>query len=194
MKFLTITIVLACAFISLAENNDGKYRPEAVTTQTTTTPTTIRPANRWNDPRWGWNTGINTNWNNPAARNDWRWRNTNQWDPRYNVDAAGRPINRFNDWRTIHLDEVADARGYQYDYETVGGIKVLETGTFENVGLRHEGVRAVGSIVITDRDGVIYKINYQSESKDAYIPRGAREPERIPPTLAKALALLESHK
>jgi hypothetical protein len=92
------------------------------------------------------------------------------------------------------LDEVADARGYQYDYETVGGIKVLETGTIEHVGLRHEGVRAVGTITITDRDGVIYKLNYQSESKEPYIPRGAREPERIPPTIVRALALLESHK
>lgn len=71
---------------------------------------------------------------------------------------------------------------------------VEENGTFENIGLRHEGVRAVGSITITDRDGVTYKISYQSDSKEAYIPRGGREPERIPPSLTRLLALMETHK
>lgn len=71
---------------------------------------------------------------------------------------------------------------------------VQETGTFENIGLSTVGVRAVGTIQITDRDGVIYKLNYQSDSKEAYIPRAGREPDRIPPAITKVLALLESHK
>jgi hypothetical protein len=69
-----------------------------------------------------------------------------------------------------------------------------ETGVFESIGLRHEGTRITGTVQITDRDGVIYKINYQADTKEPYIARGGREAERVPPTIARLLALLETHK
>ncbi|XP_070495107.1 uncharacterized protein [Chironomus tepperi] len=209
MKFLTLVVFIAVAVLALADD-DGKYRPEATTKTPLIVPvtTTLRP--KWNDPRWsdprwaghqGWN---NNHWNNNWNRynstwNDWNrpagaWGSQPWTGNRYNVDALGRPITRHPDWRTIRLDEKADVRGYQYVYETVGGILVEENGTFENIGLRHEGVRAVGVITITDRDGVTYKLTYQSDSKEAYIPRGAREPDRIPPSLTRLLALMETHK
>lgn len=70
-----------------------------------------------------------------------------------------------------------------------------EVGTFENIGLKTEGVRSQGFVQITDVDGVTYRIDYQSDSKDAHVPRGAgREAPRTPPTIIKLLSLLESHK
>lgn len=136
--------------------------------------------NDWTRKRWDWNRWNNTGYNH----NDW---NRNRWDSRYD----GYP----RDWRTLRLEEKADARGYTYVYETVGGIIAEETGVFESVGLRHEGQRIHGQVTITDpRDGVIYKINYQTESKEAYVHRGNRDAERVPPTIARLLALLESHK
>lgn len=81
-------------------------------------------------------------------------------------------------------------------YETVGGILAEEVGTFENIGLKTEGVRSQGFVQITEPiTGVTYRIDYQTDSKDAYIPRGdGREAPRMPPTIIKLLALLESHK
>lgn len=70
-----------------------------------------------------------------------------------------------------------------------------EVGVFENIGLKNEGVRSQGSVVITDPQGVSFRIDYQVDSKDAYVPRGdGREPPRTPPSLVKLLALMESHK
>lgn len=68
-----------------------------------------------------------------------------------------------------------------------------EVGVFENIGLKTEGIRTQGYVQITDREGVTYRIDYQSDSKEAYIPRGVEAP-RVPPTIVKMLALLESHK
>lgn len=68
-----------------------------------------------------------------------------------------------------------------------------EVGVFENIGLKIEGIRTQGYVQITDVEGVTYRIDYQSDSKEAYIPpRG--EAARVPPTIVKLLALLESHK
>lgn len=101
----------------------------------------------------------------------------------------------FHDYRTIRLDEKVDAKGYRYVYETVGGIKAEEVGTFENIGLKTGGVRTQGYVQITDVDGIVYRIDYQTESKDAYVPKGsAGEAPRTPPTIIKLLSLLESHK
>jgi hypothetical protein len=106
--------------------------------------------------------------------------------------VIGRP---YTDWRTVRLDEKVDAKGYRYVYETVGGILAEEVGTFENIGLKTEGVRAQGYVQITDpRDGVTYRIDYQSDIKDPYVARGNREVLRTPPTIVKLLALLEAHK
>jgi Insect cuticle protein len=80
-----------------------------------------------------------------------------------------------------------------FRYETVGGIVAEEVGTFKNIGLRNEGVRTVGYVEITDPEGVSFRIDYQADSKDAYItPRG--EAPRTPPSIIKLLALLEAHK
>lgn len=210
VSFLVIGALLACA------EEDGKYKPDS----TTTSATTIRPytwtPRAWNDPAWRearphtWN---NNNW-------DSRWNSDPRWnsnvDPRWNVDprinhtVGHNSWNRWNspswpnsrrydggvygDYRTIRLDEKADLRGYHYVYETVGGVNAEEIGTFENVGLRHEGQKINGQVIITDREGVLYKINYQVESREAYIPRGSREAERVPPTIARLLALMETHK
>jgi hypothetical protein len=187
------------AFLAYAEE-EGKYRPDLATTSTTTT-STIRPYT-WN-PRWNpsWNIQ-NPNWNDGRVNNNWdrtnrgRWNNTGyNWNPqqdwtrnRWDNPAYGR------DWRTLRLDETADARGYTYVYETVGGIVAEENGVFETVALRHDGQRINGQVIITDREGVTYKINYQVESKEPYVARGLREAERVPPTIARLLALLESHK
>jgi len=81
-----------------------------------------------------------------------------------------------------------------FSYETVDGVLAEEAGTFENIGLRNEGIRAQGYVTITDREGVKFRIDYQADSKDAYIPRGSREVNRVPPSIVKLLALLESHK
>lgn len=161
----------------------------------TTSTSTIRPLSwtpRYNDPAWNtrnnWgNDRWNHRWNNTGFnQNDW---NRNRWDSRYPHDAYPR------DWRTLRLEEKSDVRGYTYVYETVGGVIAEETGIFESIGLRHEGQRIHGQVTITDpRDGVIYKINYQADSKEAYVPRGSREAERIPPTIVRLLALLETHK
>lgn len=78
-------------------------------------------------------------------------------------------------------------------YETVGGILAEEVGTFENFGLKNEGVRAQGSVTIKDLEGVVFRIDYQTDSKDAYIPRAGEAP-RTPPSIVKLLSLLESHK
>lgn len=79
-----------------------------------------------------------------------------------------------------------------FSYETVGGILAEEVGTFENIGLKQEGVRTQGYVQITDTNGISYRIDYQTDSKDAYIPRG--EAPRIPPSIVKLLSLLESRK
>lgn len=82
-----------------------------------------------------------------------------------------------------------------FRYETVGGILAEEVGTFENVGLKTEGIRAQGYVQITDPQGVSFRIDYQADSKDAYIPRGdGREAPRTPPSIVKLLALMELHK
>lgn len=77
----------------------------------------------------------------------------------------------------------------------MGGIQAEEVGTFENIGLKNEGVRMVGSVQITDPQGVSFRIDYKADSKDAFVPRGdGREPPRTPPSIVKLLALMESHK
>lgn len=172
-------------------------------TSSTTSTSTVRPYSwtpRYNDPNWNtrWNQHVPQTPNWGQDRNNWnRWNHTgyqgndwnrNRWDTRY--DAAYP-----RDWRTLRLDEKADARGYVYVYDTVAGIVAEETGVFEGIGLRHEGQKIHGQVIITDpRDGVIYKINYQAESKEPYVHRGSREAERVPPTIARLLALLEAHK
>lgn len=190
------------AFLALAEE-DGKYRPDPTTTTTTTS--TIRPYT-WN-PRWNpsWNVQ-NPNWNaqNPNWNNNWdrtyrgRWNNNNtgyNWNQQHDWTRNRYDPAYGRDWRTLRLDETADARGYTYVYETVGGIVAEENGVFETVGLRlHDGQRINGQVIITDRDGVTYKINYQVESKEPYVARGHREAERVPPSIARLLALLETHK
>lgn len=79
-------------------------------------------------------------------------------------------------------------------YETVGGILAEEVGTFQNIGLKNEGVRVQGYVQITDTDGVSYRIDYQSDSKEVYIPPRGGEAPRTPPALVKLLSLLELHK
>lgn len=79
-------------------------------------------------------------------------------------------------------------------YETVGGILAEEVGTFNNYGLKNEGLRTQGSVQITDVTGVVYRIDYQTDTKDAYIPRTAGEAPKTPPSIVKLLSLLESHK
>lgn len=64
---------------------------------------------------------------------------------------------------------------------------------FENIGLKNEGARIQGYVQVTDIDGVTYRIDYQSDSKEAYIPPRGEAP-RIPPAIVKLLSLLESHK
>lgn len=184
---------MACA------EDDGKYKPETTTSTTTIRPYTWTPR-AWNDPSWT-RDGRPHNWNwNQNYPNTWNTDPRFAVDPRYNYTGYNqwnRPTwNRgvYGDYRTIKLDEKADLRGYHYVYETVGGVNAEEIGTFENVGLRHEGQKINGQVIITDRDGVLYKINYQVESREAYIPRGSREAERVPPTIARLLALMESHK
>lgn len=178
---------------------DGKYKPDA-----TTTPTTIRPYT-WTPRAWYDTTTrpANWNWNNRAPWNpsvdprvDARFNYTghNNWNRHNPSWGRGYDPAVYSDYRTIRLDEKADYRGYHYVYETVGGVNAEEIGTFENVGLRHEGQKINGQVIITDRDGVLYKINYQVESREAYIHRGSREAERVPPTIARLLALMESHK
>lgn len=128
--------------------------------------------------------------------------------------TVGKPYTprSYHDYRTIRLDEKVDSKGYRYvyvsvwyvlinrdnfyslrRYETVGGILAEEVGSFENFGLKNEGVRAQGSVQITDPAGVVYRIDYQTDSKDAYIPRVGEAP-RTPPSIVKLLSLLESHK
>lgn len=188
---------MACA------EDDGKYKPETTTSTTTIRPYTWTPR-AWTDPSWA-RDGRPHNWN-------WNQNHPNTWnaDPRWNVDPRynytgynswnrynptwNRGVGVYGDYRTIKLDEKADLRGYHYVYETVGGVNAEEIGTFENVGLRHEGQKINGQVIITDREGALYKINYQVESREAYIPRGSREAERVPPTIARLLALMESHK
>ena len=92
------------------------------------------------------------------------------------------------------MDEKVDYKGYRYVYETVGGILAEEVGTFENIGLKTEGVRSQGFVQITDPEGITFRIDYQVDSKDAYVPRNNGEAPRTPPTIIKLLALLEQHK
>lgn len=81
-----------------------------------------------------------------------------------------------------------------FSYETVGGILAEEVGTFLNIGLKTEGVRAQGYVQITDNNGVSYRIDYQTEGRDAYVPPIRGEAPRTPPSIVKLLSLLELHK
>lgn len=78
-------------------------------------------------------------------------------------------------------------------YETVGGILAEEVGTFQNIGLKNEGVRVQGYVQITDTNGVTFRIDYQSDQKEAYIPPRGEAP-RTPPSIVKLLSLLDLHK
>lgn len=120
----------------------------------------------------------------------------------------------YHDYRTIRLDEKVDAKGYRYvwvatlqwrsnissysvslfSYETVGGILAEEVGTFQNIGLKTEGVRAQGYVQITDNDGISYRIDYQTEGRNAYVPPARGEAPRTPPSIVKLLSLMELHK
>lgn len=60
--------------------------------------------------------------------------------------------------------------------------------------MRNEGVKAQGFVQISGVDGISYRIDYVTESKEVFIPHGDREVLRTPPTIIKMLALLESRK
>lgn len=109
--------------------------------------------------------------------------------------AIGRPFvpRSYHDHRTIRLEQKVDAKGYVYKYETIGGIKAEEVGTFKQIGLRNAGVRSQGYVQITDNDGVVYRIDYSTDSDETYVASRGETP-RTPPSILKLLSLLELHK
>lgn len=128
-----------------------------------------------------------------APRHDSRYDHRNPWDRR--VPAV--PARPYFD-RPIRLEEKIEDTGYSYKYETARGVIAEEKGIIEHLAVRtaFTPVKVIGFVSIKEFGVEKYRMDYTVTSRDhefiRHLPRGQDE-QRVPPAMARALELMESH-
>lgn len=123
--------------------------------------------------------------------------------PRYDSHVPRNPWDRkvparpFYD-RPIRLEEKIEENGYSYKYETARGIIAEEKGIIENLAIRtaFTPVKVQGFVAIKEFGVEKFRMDYTVTSRDQefvrHLPRGQDE-QRIPPAMARAIELMETH-